>query len=237
MNFLLHRHLAERELSSPVAGVGAMLPDLWRLAGRRLREPAAADGEDRGVQAELSRGLAHHFEADRWFHTSPVFVQGEEETRRAFFELRPRPAKLPMFAHVSWELCLDGVLVVREGLDAVLGGLRRAVAEVGREGLDQLAAAQGVLPAADSSARIRFDARMDRILSGLDDGRWIDGYRTGAGLCARLGGVRAQLGLPALSGEQVAALAVVLDVRLGHAVQALEQLFVERAAAVSQSDG
>ena len=31
MNFLLHRHLATEALASSGAGVGAMLPDLWRL--------------------------------------------------------------------------------------------------------------------------------------------------------------------------------------------------------------
>jgi len=236
VNFLLHRHLAALELGSPVAGVGAMLPDLWRLAGRRLRAPLAADGDEGGVQAELRQGLQHHFEADRWFHATPVFTDGEDATRQAFYELRPRPPKLPMFAHVSWELCLDGALVLREGLDELLGGLRRTVAQVGREGLDRFAAAQGVRPATDDHERPRFDARMNRILSGLDRDDWIGGYRSGAGLCVRLGGVRAQVGLAALSPEQAEALTVVLDARLGHAVQALKPLLAERAARVSQTD-
>ena len=37
MNFLLHRHLAARALASSEAGHGAMLPDLWRMADRRVR--------------------------------------------------------------------------------------------------------------------------------------------------------------------------------------------------------
>src|SRR3954468_14876389 len=52
VNFLLHHHLAARDLGSPEAAVGAMLPDLWRMADRRVRaiRRLAAPGGAEGVR-------------------------------------------------------------------------------------------------------------------------------------------------------------------------------------------
>src|SRR5262245_14457660 len=49
VNFVLHHHLAARDLGSPAAGAGAMLPDLWRMADRRVRAAAAISIEDDDV--------------------------------------------------------------------------------------------------------------------------------------------------------------------------------------------
>ena len=80
MNFLLHHHLATRDLGAPAASVGAMLPDLWRMADRRVfaREVDGA-GENATVR-EVLAGIDHHVEIDRWFHAAPVFKSGERAT-------------------------------------------------------------------------------------------------------------------------------------------------------------
>src|SRR3954466_7384028 len=86
VNFLLHHHLAARDLGSPEAAVGSMLPDLWRMADRRVRaiRRPDSDAEDRRV-GEVLAGIEHHLTADHWFHAAPVFLDGEE---RAVAELR-----------------------------------------------------------------------------------------------------------------------------------------------------
>src|SRR5687768_1786649 len=64
MNFLLHRRLALDELGSRPAAVGAMLPDLWRMADRRVRAREEVSFSEASL-SELERGVAHHLEADR----------------------------------------------------------------------------------------------------------------------------------------------------------------------------
>src|SRR5271169_6406372 len=81
VNFLLHHHLAARDLRRAEAAGGAMLPDVWRMADRRARvRGAARDGLQPAMQS-VSDGLAHHLDVDAWFHRSPVFLRGEAAAR------------------------------------------------------------------------------------------------------------------------------------------------------------
>src|SRR5205085_1200656 len=125
MNFLLHRHLAARDLGSPSAAHGAMLPDLWRIVDRRVRATEAEPRRDAiaGVRAgggdrlaEVMAGIAHHLEADRWFHASAVFSVGERATAARFREAGFFAPRMGLLGHVAWELLLDGALVRRLGV-------------------------------------------------------------------------------------------------------------------------
>lgn len=192
VNFLLHHHLAGRDLGRPEAAVGAMLPDVWRMADRRAR---ARSGE--GAHAEsavirsVTEGVRHHIDADAWFHGTPAFERGESAAREALGAARETP-KLRLFAHIAWELCLDGALLRRVGLESVLRAVRGSIETVRPDAHHRAAQAWTDLPAED---RRRFERRVDQILDAIAEGRWVAGYATGAGIVERLDGLRARLGL------------------------------------------
>lgn len=220
MNFLLHRELARRELGSSTAAVGAMLPDLWRLADRRVR--ARADVRPAGPLAE---GVAHHLEADRWFHGSAVFREGEAVTVRALARLDE--PKLGRFGHIAWELCLDGAWLRQRDLTTTLEDLRDDLDPTTRREARALAAQHRRVAPAPERART-FEARMGQVFDRLVHGEWIEGYRHGEGLAERIVGIRTWLGLPALRADSRARLASLLDARVDAAEAALERLWPER---------
>lgn len=222
MNFLLHRELSLRELGSPVAGVGAMLPDLWRMAERRVRARAEVV-----AAGELQRGVAHHLEADRWFHGSEVFHAGERDTTRALLDLEV--PKLGRFGHIAWELCLDGALLANRDFEAELEGLRADLERVDPSAAAALAARHGA-STLDAATRSRFHDRMNRIVAGLAEGSFIEGYRHGAGLAERVEAIRRRVRLEPLDEAGRIRLAEVLDDRLGAASALLPSLFEARRA-------
>lgn len=154
MNFLMHRHLAFVAHGTDLAGAGAMLPDLWRMADRRVRtapKDAAWElaGEADEATREVMRGIDHHLDADDWFHDASVFREGERATAAALRGAQVAAKKLVLFAHPLWEMCLDGALVRRLGEGEELGRLADAIGTL--EG--------------------RADAAVEQILgSGLDSG-------------------------------------------------------------------
>jgi hypothetical protein len=218
MNFLLHRHLALQELESDVAGIGAMLPDVWRMAERRMR---ARHGVDHG--GELQRGIAHHLEADVWFHRLAIFREGE---RRLAAELAAVPApKLGLFGHVAWEMCLDGALLLACDLERMLASLRDELRRAS-PGLASAARAHGAARLADPEL---FDRRVGELFGAIAAGPWIDGYRSGEGLVDRVSGLRRRFGFAPLAGAERAVAAHVLGGALARARLALPQLLAERA--------
>src|SRR5512132_2779549 len=113
VNFLLHHHLALRDLGAPDAAVGAMLPDLWRMADRRVRPavgelPPSDSNNEASALPRVLAGIAHHVAADRWFHRDPVFLDGEQLTAARLRSVAADAPRIGLFAHVLWELCLDG---------------------------------------------------------------------------------------------------------------------------------
>jgi len=112
VNFLLHHHFAARELSAApradLVAIGAMLPDLFRMARPRRHPPPAASVSESfsDEHRALVRGCEHHATIDKWFHASDAFALGERDLRHAF--LIPESPKLVLFAHAAWEMCLDG---------------------------------------------------------------------------------------------------------------------------------
>jgi hypothetical protein len=225
MNFLLHRHLGMRDLGSEAAGLGAMLPDLWGMADRRVRpvHGTTTEGAPRPL-GELLAGIEHHLVADRWFHTDAVFKDGEREAA-----LRLREAKLTarhsaMFAHVLWEMCLDGELVRRDRKGRILTELRFGMRDA-ETALDESVDLHHFGRVARTLAeREAFLGRLRRICDELVRGPWIDGYRSGAGIAVRVQGVRTRLGLLAMSAADEARLAAVAGGLLGLAVDAVDRI-------------
>lgn len=225
MNFLLHRHLALAHLGDPAAGVGAMLPDLWRMVDRGLRPRpgVAATAADPPSVRGLLAGVEHHLAGDAWFHHTEVFTAGLAATtarlRREPFTAR----KVVLMAHVAWELCLDGALLRRHDLDPFLAALRRDLAALAAPDLATAAARHGRRP--DEPA-----PDLDNLLADLAHGQWIAGYRHGHGLTARLGGVRRRVGLEPLGEPDRERLAAALDDRLHAADAALPALLAAAEA-------
>jgi hypothetical protein len=225
MNFLLHRHLGARDLGTPASGVGAMLPDLWRMADRRVRPGSfeAPAGVLRPL-GDLLSGVQHHLAADRWFHADAVFVDGEREATRLLRDAKISAPRTVLFAHVLWELCLDGELVRREGPGRVTAAVR--------EGMDEARAS--LSESADlhhfsrftrtPEERLAFETRLARICRELARGPWIEGYQTGEGVAARIQGVRQSVGLAPMSVEDEARLATVARALLGRAVSDVDRV-------------
>lgn len=229
MNFLLHRHLAAEELGV-VAGVGAMLPDLWRMADRRLRaRPGRGEGA-LGLEAELSAGVEHHLAEDASFHRDPLFVEGERQLATAFRDARLTARRMGLLAHVAWELCLDGALLQMYGLDSALGGLRRGLELLEAENGEPLArlarrhATRDLATHPDSPLHRRLEHLLDELLAS----DWIPGYQHPEGIADRLLGVRRRLGLEPLDPAQYQRLVLTLAPALDRARQRLSPWLADR---------
>jgi hypothetical protein len=173
-----------------------MLPDLWRMADRRVK-PAACDPSQflDEPRHTLLRGIEHHVAADRWFHESPIFREGEDEAT-----LRLRQAGLEghhtgLFAHVLWELCLDRALMLRAG--------RASLGQAIDEGLR--AAGDGGAACADihhfsrrersAAERGDFQRKLAAIFRELGRGPWLDRYLAAEGIAEIVGATRKRVGL------------------------------------------
>lgn len=217
MNFLFHRYLATRDSGSGLAGFGAMLPDLWRMADRRLRplaEPSRLASLPRG-EGDVARlsalfwGIEHHLLVDDRFHRGPILEEGEKIATRYLKEAAIAGEKVLLFGHVAWEICLDGALLRRFGLEATKAGLRRELAALGPDALEAaLRHHNPSLAAADHKAA---DAAVLGMLHQLVWGQWIDGYLDGEGITQRLEGVRRRLRLLPLEAEDRRKCAGALD--------------------------
>jgi hypothetical protein len=230
MNFLFHHHLALRDLGSLEAATGAMLPDLWRLADRRVRprpEPALP-GDDalRPLERLVMAGVRHHLEADRWFHRADVFRDGEARTAERLRQMPIAAKRLPLFAHVLWEMCLDGALVRLSGLAEV----RRSIGD----GLRIVTSAQADQHLADhchfaasgrpEAERTQFQLRLAAIVERLIASDWVDGYARGDGLADRLNGIRRGLGFSAFAADERVVVADVCEHLLDDAASAAQTL-------------
>lgn len=184
-----------------------MLPDVWRMADRRGRTRRLDVAREEGVVGSVSDGVAHHVAVDAWFHGAEVFTLGETRTREALRRARDAP-KMGLFAHVAWELCLDGALLRRIGTESVLSGVRTSLAAVRPDTHRRAAVLHTPLQPADRPA---FESRVDRILDAIAHGPWVAGYATAGGVVERLDGVRARLGFAPLSASDRDAVAGALD--------------------------
>lgn len=238
MNFLLHHYFAARELGSEASGIGAMLPDLWRMADRRARpgpregsppEGAIGGRDAPSPLAEVLAGIEHHIEADRWFHGTPELTEGERACAERLRSAGASAPRLGLFAHIVWEMALDGALVRAQGLAVVLDRLRRGF-EATAEARSRALEARGVSRIFGGSGdRALFEERMARLTREIARGPWIESYQSGAGLTACLAGVRSRLGMPPFVGEDPARLTEALEPMTEAASGALESLFASRS--------
>jgi hypothetical protein len=208
-----------------------MLPDLWRMADRRVRPSRAAERPtDAGrALADVLDGIDHHVAVDRWFHAAPVFCGGERRLAQQLRHAAPTAPRIALFAHVLWEMCLDGALIRRVGLPPLLDELRAGLAAVDGAPSDAAAsihhfARASVLLSGGDAGRAAFDARLRRLCQEVARGPWIAGYQDGVGLAMRLAGVRAGFGFPAFTPEQLSALAALLDGSVADADRAVEEI-------------
>jgi hypothetical protein len=227
VNFLMHRRLAADALGSDVAGVGGMLPDLWRIADRRVRASDIVERSDRGRLADLMDGIAHHLSADRRFHKAEVFTRGEALVGEVMKTLAAPRARL--FAHITWELCLDGELVRRDGIDQVLDATRRGFSRGDAAMTEAAEAHHFARVPREAAEREVFEHKMRRIVHGLVHGPWIASYRSGRGVAERVSGVRVSLGLPPFDFDDRLRLAEGLDALAGDAASAVDEIFADRA--------
>ncbi|MEO1368334.1 MAG: hypothetical protein AAFX50_14265 [Acidobacteriota bacterium] len=160
------------------------------MADRRMRAKAGVP-----LSTPIGLGVEHHLEMDAWFHHRPIFLDGQAATGKAFAQVQA--PRMRLFAHVAWEMCLDGALVRHLGVDAALADLRRSLAW----GLDDLME-EAVLahrPRIGEAPLARLLARLRELLESLERGEWVAGYAEPAGLVRRLEGVRRRFdfdGLP-----------------------------------------
>ncbi|MCS6898745.1 MAG: hypothetical protein RMJ98_04965 [Myxococcales bacterium] len=219
MNFLLHGHLAHREHHDRTVAVGAMLPDLWRLAHRRAlphRLPATVNAP------QLRTGLAHHAALDRWFHEASALREGETLLHDCFVAEHLSAPKLRLFAHPLWELCLDGALVRSLGA----ASLRTWLASAFEEAASQRDPGQRALGESLGAEGDIFLTRMETIDRELTQGPWLEAYTSGEGLAFCLDAMRLRIGLPRLSPAELRSLARCLEEVVPLADQLLTRLLL-----------
>lgn len=110
MNFLTH---ALPYLDRPLLAVSTGVPDLMRVADRRIRVRARAarpfvDSEDAAMRA-VARGVIQHVEDDRWFHGTAAFVELNLQLAVQLRDQLPGDAGFrPSFVgHILIEMLLD----------------------------------------------------------------------------------------------------------------------------------
>ncbi len=225
VNFLLHRFLAKRQIGDALGGIGAMLPDFWRMAHRRMRPRRLEWGSDASSAAlRLLAGVRHHVESDSWFHARLGFAREEAETVAALRGAAAELNKIGMFGHAAWEMCLDGALLLRDGPEQHLQQLREDFGTLDRNLLWEVAARTcGDELAADPTFRVT----SARIIDGLLEGSWILGYCVAEGLVDRLSGIRRRVGLDVIVEPQRGRLIDALGGRLEEACDVLPALLTE----------
>ncbi|HEY8019813.1 MAG TPA: hypothetical protein VIH93_01855, partial [Thermoanaerobaculia bacterium] len=177
-----------------------------------------------GVLGAVCDGVAHHLAVDAWFHGAGVFTGGEARAREALGRAR-EARKMGLFAHVAWELCLDGALLRRLGTDTLVGAVRESILAAGPDAPRRAAELHTVLGAGE---RATFDVRVDRILEAIARGPWVAGYATAGGVVERLEGVRARLGFATLSAADRAAVASGLEALEKDADAGVEAILTSR---------
>jgi hypothetical protein len=104
VNWYAHAVVAERRLASPLAVLGAMLPDLASALRVRLAPPP---------DAAIAAGVRLHGETDAAFHAAPGFLALQAEGREHLLAAGLARGAARAAAHVGIELALDGWLARR----------------------------------------------------------------------------------------------------------------------------
>jgi len=224
MNLLLHRHFARREVGHVAAAFGAMLPDLVRMVDRgwRPRPERPYEAGDADVIAVLD-GIAHHVAIDVWFHRREELHHGERRTAEAFRGAGATARRMPLLAHATWEMLLDGALARRLGPERVEEELRAectAFARASRLAMEHHGAGTWAVSEADLE-------RLWRAVPTL-----ASGYASAEGLARRLDGLRASFGLGRADPAELGRWIEALDALAAHADATLVALETARAEAL-----
>lgn len=213
-----------------------MLPDLWRMADRRVRtapKRAAWEllGEVDEPTREVMRGIDHHLDEDEWFHDAPVFVEGERATIAALKSARSTAKKLTLFAHPLWEMCLDGALVRRLGADAVRSEVARGFT-LSPEATQRAAHAHHFAHTDDGDTyKPEFEAQLTSITTALSTGPWIAAYASPEGLVRALAGMRRRFHLPPFPDDERDTIAAAIATLTALADRGVEEILTTRIAA------
>ena len=132
--------------------------------------------------------------------------------------------KLGLFAHIAWELCLDGSLVRREGFDETLQTLRDGFDAVGPPAHRAVALHHFDRIERTTSERRAFEDALQGLIGELTRGRLIAAYQSGPGVARRIEGIRMRLGFPSFDESDRQKLGEVLDALGPHADAALADL-------------
>jgi hypothetical protein len=180
--------------------------------------PRDPDGLERVVL-----GVEHHFEVDAWFHDTDVFTRGEALARARLAETGW--ARAGLFAHVVWELCLDGALLARSPGTAAESPRAEPTQTLGKTAdLSPLATRllEARFPHVPRAVRSAQAARLERLLSRVVE--LAAGYSEARGLYARLEGMRHGLGLPPTDAPTMERVVLALDELLTLARPDVEEL-------------
>lgn len=113
MNYLAHFVFNHEVCGLPVESyfvTGVALPDMWLRFSRRRRIRWSAVREatvQTAEEAALRAGLLNHAQADRYFHTLPLFLNWQQSLLEAAPPADVHPALLDFLAHAALELALD----------------------------------------------------------------------------------------------------------------------------------
>jgi len=183
VNYLAHGY---RFLDRPRFLAGTALPDWLAASDRpsRLRRAAVE-----GVAGDLAAGVRQHLDDDEWFHRTEAFQRTEADLTDLVRDAhRDEPRQRAwFFGHILVEMLLDAWLMEQDEarLDAYYDALRR----VDVQGLIKQATPWLTRP----------PERIAWFIGVFQETRFLEGYRTDAGLLARLNGVARRVRIPSLS--------------------------------------
>lgn len=119
MNYLSH-YYADYPEDRPYYVLGLILPDLVReIQTRKVRfmpeHLQACDG-DNPIFQDLTKGILRHLDVDVRFHDSEFFHESVRVIRDWLlrFSYKSIPNRIPVFAHVLFELMIDRELIARQ---------------------------------------------------------------------------------------------------------------------------
>ncbi|MHC4938726.1 MAG: ACP phosphodiesterase [Planctomycetota bacterium] len=181
LNYLAHGHL---HLDRPWFVAGTALPDWLSASDRPSRLQREMVPEDR----DLGAGVHRHMADDEWFHRTEAFQRSEVELTELVRSAQngEQRQRSWFFGHVLVELLLDAWLMERT--PSLLDDYYSALGEVDME----------ELLAESTPWMSQPPERLARFIGIFMEHRFLEGYRTDAGMLARLNGIARRVGLPEL---------------------------------------
>ena len=119
MYFLSH-FFVDRNRNDPYFAVGTLIPDLATGFTKTYNSKIRNKSFDiKGNEAAIHQGILRHFELDKIFHTSPLFLHHCEKAKQQliYSQLNRDRLRLSVIAHLGVEMLLDHWLILNfEGI-------------------------------------------------------------------------------------------------------------------------